>query len=115
MKEVLLLVALLVPQIRGDFYNLTTAKFEVLAVQCLKFGKFFGDVIGKGSGVRDGIVNVAVADYSDNLDVNCLIRNGLMKISEKVVIFGVTKLTFEFAGTEPDYLVYVQDYSENVS
>ena len=59
--------------------------------------------------------NVAVADYSDDLDVNCLIKNGLMKVSEKIVIFGVTKLMFEFAGTEPDYLVYVQDYSKNES
>lgn len=115
MKKIAIVLLLVFKSIHGEDLKLNQNIIEKPTSQCENLIRIFSDLIGSEKGVRDGILNIAIADYSTKFDTSCLIKNGLLNVNENVVIYGITKGTFEYPGSEPDYLVVLQDYSDMVS
>jgi len=83
--------------------------------QCIKVASFLKNVFASNNVTQDGIVNVAIADYSLEIwDTNCIIQK-LQDADDRIVFYGATDRRHIHSGITADYYVFFEEFSENVS
>lgn len=98
----------------NSFQILDPSQYFIETTQCEKVVNFLKNVIKLNKVFRDRTVNIAVADYSRQLDTNCILRK-LQEQDDRIVIDIFTRIKFRFWILEPDYLILIEDYTDNVS
>jgi len=64
--------------------------------------------------IQNGIVNIAVMGNKTTLDIDCALRK-LQNINENVVIYDISTSKLVHSGKQPDYLIYFEDFMQDVS
>ena len=83
--------------------------------QCIKIASFLKNVFANNNVTQNGIINVAIADYSLEMDTNCIIRE-LQDADYRVLIRGITGKGHMFLGTTLiDYFIFIEEFSKTVS
>lgn len=84
------------------------------STQCEKVVDFLKNVLRQNKVFRDKTVNIAVADYSTQLDTSCMMGK-LQEQDDRIVIDRFTRIKYRYRTLEPDYLILIEDYTDNVS
>lgn len=82
--------------------------------QCEKVVNFLKNVLTQNKVFRDETVNIAVADYSTQLDTSCMMGK-LQQQDDRIVFDRFTRIKYRYWTLEPDYLILIEDYTDNVS
>jgi len=96
-----------------DSSNLEPSSSLTLNNQCEKVSNYLEKVIMSNKIIHNGVVNIAVADYSKELDTSCILRN-LQEKDYRVVINSFKQYGFRYRNLNPDYFILLEDFPENV-
>lgn len=96
-----------------DPLNLKPSSILTLNNQCEKLSNYLEKVIMSNKIIHNGVVNIAVADYSMELDTSCILRN-LQEKDYRVVINSFKQYGFKYRNLNLDYFILLEDFAENV-
>ncbi|CAG9803202.1 unnamed protein product [Chironomus riparius] len=99
-------------QINVNSKELLPVQSIVEATQCEKMVNFLNNVFRHNNVFRYKTVNIAIADYSKQLDTSCLTRK-LQEQDDRIVIDRFTRIKFRYQTLDPDYFILIEDYTDN--
>lgn len=93
--------------------NLHPSSYETKQAQCEKLAETLTKVIASNPVIRNGTVNIVIADYSLQLNTNCILES-IVKSDDRVVVHSLTTNKNLVKGTDFDYFVLIDDFIADV-
>jgi hypothetical protein len=82
--------------------------------ECIKIANFLLKIFVNNNVTLKGQINIAIADYSIVLNTNCIIHK-IQASDDRIVFYGATDKTKIYDELMTDYLIFFDEFSENVS
>lgn len=96
------------------FCNHFRQKINKIQTQCKGLVEILANTTTKNPGIQEGSVKIELSYYKTSLDMNCIL-GGLQHVNKNITISSISESKIIIPKVNPDYLIYFEDYLQDVS